>query len=802
MQTDNNNLMDKGVTRVVLVALILAFGSGTARAQPDQNKQVYSPGRGGWILNYIDLDVDGWHDPNEAWFSRWDPNMTWGPDNSCWMASASNLLVFEGRVNPYLGWLGLGGAASPNPRPWGGQITVGGGGAFMTFDDGGWQHWALDQVGVAYQGPILTTSEFTPGIWAINPITWCQSRLAEGHLCGLTVYWGTPAPDAIPIRVDPENAGSTGYHAITLINVSAGTVTITDSDDLTSGPQQFPYTWDGTDWIIKNLYYSLDPNSHMKDVHVNYAVAIQENLGTPTTITYQGCLKENGSPIDGEYDFRFKLFDDPSVILGNQVGPTITKEDIDLVAGTFTVRLDFGSGVFSGDARWLEIGVRPGNSSGAFTTLRSLQELSRTPYAIYANTAGSISDGITGGGTSGYIAKFIDPNTIGNSVIYESPAGKVGIGTNSPGSSLTIAGLVESLSGGYKFPDGSIQTTASSGDGHSLDAADGVPLDAVYVDNDGKVGIGTTTPSEAVTIGNGGALQTNSAGNDKYLQLYHDDTDSRIVGSSGDIYVTPPLSKSLYVCPVTPGAGYHNPQAAIDAYVNHGGDGYGTIKAINAKAWTNSWAGTHADRNADLYGIYAHAENVRAGGYSTFNSYGVYGKATGTYHGTTSAYGIYGTASGADDNWAGYFDNGDVYVKNNVGIGTTSPAYKLDVIGDIQCVALHETSDARLKTNVRQLTGTLEKIDQVHGIAFEWNEAAEAIGATTGQKQIGMMAQEVEAVWPELVSTPENGYKSVDYTKLTAVLIEAIKELRSQNQELKRRIDVLEKTVQYQQRNQ
>ena len=862
MQTENNHPMDKVVTRVVLIALILALGSGTAQAQPDQNKQVYSPGQGGWILYYSDPDVDGWHDPNEAWFTI-DPNMNWGPDNSCWMASASNLLVFEGRVSPYFGWLGGGGAASPSPRPWGGQITAGGGGSFMTFDDGGWQHWALDQVGVAYQGPILTTSEFTPGTWAINPVTWCQTRLAEGHLCGLTVYWGKPAPDAIPIRVDPEKAESTGYHAITLIDITAGTITITDSDDLVAGSQQFSYTWDGTDWIIKDLYYSPDPNAHVKEAHVNYAVALQAKLGSPTTITYQGRLKDGGSPVDGEYDFQFKLFDDPSVVLGNQVGPTITKEDIDLAAGTFTVRLDFGSGVFTGDCRWLEIGVRPGNSTGAFTMLSPLQELTRTPYAIYADTAGSISGGITGGGTSGYIAKFINPNTIGDSVIYESAAGHIGIGTNSPGSSLTITGLVESLSGGYKFPDGSIQTTASSGDGHSLDAADGIPLDVVYVDNDGevgigtsspgspltvaglveslsggykfpdgtiqttaslvdghsldaadgipldvvyvdndgKVGIGTTSPTEAVTLGNGGALQINSAGNDKYLQLYHDDTDSRIVGSSGDIYVTPPLSKSLYVRPVTPGIGYHNPQTAIDVYVNHGGDGYGTIKAINAKAWTNSWAGDHWDRHAELYGIYAHAENVRAGGNSTFNSYGVYGKATGTYHGTTTACGIYGTASGADDNWAGYFDDGDVYVKNNVGIGTTNPAYKLDVNGDIQCVALHETSDARLKTNVRQLTGMLEKIDKVRGISFEWNEAAEAIGATAGQDQIGIVAQELEAILPELVSTPEDGYKSVDYTKLTAVLVEAIKELKLQNQELERRIDVLERTVQCQQCN-
>ena len=53
-----------------------------------------------------------------------------------------------------------------------------------------------------------------------------------------------------------------------------------------------------------------------------------------------------------------------------------------MVDGLFTVELDFGSDVFNGDARWLEIGVRPGDSSGSFTTLSPRQELTPTPYAL------------------------------------------------------------------------------------------------------------------------------------------------------------------------------------------------------------------------------------------------------------------------------------------------------------------------------------------------------------------------------------------------------------------------------------
>jgi hypothetical protein len=75
--------------------------------------------------------------------------------------------------------------------------------------------------------------------------------------------------------------------------------------------------------------------------------------------------------------------------------------------------------------------------------------------------------------------------------------GKVGIGTTTPAEMLGVAGVIHSTAGGFKFPDGTTQTTAATGgagDGHSLDADDGNPVDALYVDADGEVGIGTTSP--------------------------------------------------------------------------------------------------------------------------------------------------------------------------------------------------------------------------------------------------------------------------------------------------------------------
>jgi hypothetical protein len=105
-------------------------------------------------------------------------------------------------------------------------------------------------------------------------------------------------------------------------------------------------------------------------------VTAQAAVGT--AFTYQGRLTDEGSPADGEYDFEFKLFDDTST----QVGSTITVEDKTVTDGLFTVELDFGEWAFAGEARYLEIGVRPGDSGEVFTTLMPRQALTPAPYAL------------------------------------------------------------------------------------------------------------------------------------------------------------------------------------------------------------------------------------------------------------------------------------------------------------------------------------------------------------------------------------------------------------------------------------
>ncbi len=111
----------------------------------------------------------------------------------------------------------------------------------------------------------------------------------------------------------------------------------------------------------------------------------------------------------------------------------------------------------------------------------------------------------------------------------------------------------------------------------------------------------------------------------------------------------------------------------------------------------------------------------------------------------------------------------------NVGIGESNPADKLVVNGDVRIRgdvkgrAFYYTSDGSLKENIFTLGNVLDKVRQLRGVSFQWKE--------DGRQDMGLIAQEVEKIFPEVVSTnPASGLKSVEYGNLVAVLIEAVKE--------------------------
>ena len=105
--------------------------------------------------------------------------------------------------------------------------------------------------------------------------------------------------------------------------------------------------------------------------------------------------------------------------------------------------------------------------------------------------------------------------------------------------------------------------------------------------------------------------------------------------------------------------------------------------------------------------------------------------------------------------------------------------------GAVTGVGTFNSSDRRLKQDVRSLAGALASVLALRGVRYEWNALGVQRGGTAGAGQVGVIAQELEKIYPELVSTGPDGYKAVNYAQLTPVLIEALKEQQQQIEALK-----------------
>jgi len=141
------------------------------------------------------------------------------------------------------------------------------------------------------------------------------------------------------------------------------------------------------------------------------------------------------------------------------------------------------------------------------------------------------------------------------------------------------------------------------------------------------------------------------------------------------------------------------------------------------------------------------------------------------------------------------------YLTGALGVGTNTPT-TVGLIRATNDVIAFYGSDERLKTNVEPIRGSLDKLSQINGYEFDWIEM-KGIHENEGH-DIGVIAQEIEKVLPEIVTTRDNGYKAVKYEKLVALLIETNKELLKQieninnnNHKLLKRIETLEQKIKY-----
>ena len=365
-------------------------------------------------------------------------------------------------------------------------------------------------------------------------------------------------------------------------------------------------------------------------------------------------------------------------------------------------------------------------------------------------------------------------------------SGNVGIGTDSPSSDISgsvtmleindatnnnLASLA--LKAGTQGSKWEIAAQSSNALGFFDDGTE-----RMRIDSSGNVGIGGS-PSVKLDVVGSGKFQPGIAGGDALVTIAQTNTNAYV---HAGIKINAGNTNPFYIYQ----SGSSN---TLRFNYNSLADAGGQLVITDSG---NVGIGTDSpDEKLDVQG------NVLVGDYFKLGSSATYmgqlglnrNVSTGAIY--NSSYGAYQiqnylgdlefqiyNSSGNDVCTHRFFGSGDVFFDGDVGIKDTSPSYELDVDGTIRATGdVIAYSDKRVKENIKTIDNALNKVDKLRGVEF--NKIGE------DKKSIGVIAQEIEKVIPEVVREDDKGMKSVAYGNITGVLIEAIKELKSEIEILK-----------------
>jgi hypothetical protein len=535
-----------------------------------------------------------------------------------------------------------------------------------------------------------------------------------------------------------------------------------------------------------------------------------------TVIAYQGKLDIDGVPATGNYDFQFQLFDEVSD--GNQQGPSQERLNVTVTNGTYTVNLDFGSAVFLSNApRFLEVSFRTTGSS-AYTALTPLQVVTTTPYSIHsmvANTAHILDATCVGCVTSSQIQN-VQGFQVTGSVAGGQIIGTIPVTSVPAGSGNYIRNTLSQQSGSNFNIDGSAivggllsGNTVNATTQYSLGTSRVLGYDASNLFVGFNAGNTNTTGTFNLSVGSsaGNANTTGSENNFFGFQAGRSNTtgahNSFFGGSAGNKntagnfnsffgyntgYNNTGSENSFFGS----AAGYNNTTGVYNSFFGRSaGTGNTTGLENSFFGWGAGFVNTTGQSNS-FFGFGAGAQNS-AGSGNTFIGSGANFSGASTTESNNTLLGYNSRVDSGVSNSTAIGAGAQAIASNTVVLGTKLETVivrgKLQVdllaAAGSQQLCLNNSSrlapcssSLRYKTDLRPFAEGMSIINRLQPISFSWKDG--------GLRDLGFGAEDVQKIEPLLVTyNPQGIVEGVKYDRITAVLVNALKEQQKQIEELK-----------------